>query len=155
MAWFSSNTRESGGPNYMLTMFLCLILGLGSMLLAIVYFLAQVGGPGVEMLPSYLFNILVVEIMLAITGMYLFITAFQMRTRSWSYDLGAIVLGLILFLVGLIPLAVEFRLMSFLPFNLTINGSGMVFSALLFMFGIFLLMRLRAIYTVWVMYGYY
>ena len=97
-------------------------------------------GIGLLKLPALVHSIVVMKYSLLVGGIMLLIDAFTIRSmHTFMPSFGNIILGAILGFLGVLPLLLDYNLLGWLPFAIKFSIPNVVLSALLTVFGLYLL----------------
>lgn len=131
------NYYNQGGWWTLILGIICVLYGLGSF------------GFLFQGLPSYFFNDIGLKILLLIGGIFLLIDAFTISSRSGMYGGGmygarsgnfiGVIVGVLLAVVGALPLLIEYKVLNFLPVLLVLNSNPLILAGLLIFYGGYLL----------------
>lgn len=98
-------------------------------------------------LPGFLYNPMITKFALLIGGILLFIDSFSIKSfQTWMPSSSNILLGILTALLGAFPLALDYNLLSFMPFIIKFTIPPLVLSAILTLFGLYLCINCYRIY---------
>lgn len=86
----------------------------------------------------FIFEDIVIKIFLVLAGIFLLVDSFNVDIRFGRF--WSVVAGILLAVLGGVPLAIDYNLLNFLPFKLDLKSvPSFVFQALLVFYGIYLI----------------
>ena len=94
-------------------------------------------------LPEFLFNPVLLEVLIAIGGIFLLFDSFSIGHGKTKFL--AVVIGLLLATLGLIPILIKLDLLGFLPFIATLKIKPIILEAILVFYGAYLIVDTFAI----------
>ncbi|RME55053.1 hypothetical protein D6777_01735 [Candidatus Woesearchaeota archaeon] len=120
---------------------LSLIMALLGILYAVVGATATLANLNVNvfMLPSLFYTPIATKIALAIGAIMLFIASWLIKDMNASLDWSLIITSIIFLPIGTFPLLQDYNFFNMLPFTLKLDLPNIVYSVMLFLFGIFLI----------------
>ncbi len=87
-------------------------------------------------IPDALFNPIVLEVLIAVGGIFLLYDSFNIGHGRTKFL--AVLLGLLLALLGLVPILIQFELLGFLPFIAALKINKITMELILIFYGAYL-----------------
>lgn len=106
-------------------------------------------------LPFFLYDPTVTKFSLLIGGLLLLIDSFSIKSfQTFMPEIGTILIGILLAIIGAVPLLLEYNLLNWLPFIIKFTIPAIVLSGILAFFGLYLMWSAVRLFRTAAMFGH-